>query len=236
MKKTRRDLTEEEKTWARNLKAIYDAERQKRKFTQEEAGYAMDMTQGAISHFTNGTTPLNTDAIIKFARFLKCRPRDIAPSIGICFNDEFKDELANIEMAPETRGRVPLIGWTAAGGWCEAVDPYQPGDAERWLNCPVSHGPHTYALKVKGDSMTSPYPWQKTYPEGTIIFVDPDRTVTNGCRVIAKLPDCNNVTFKEYREDGGKFFLKPINPQYPTQEIVPGTKICGVVIGKFEDE
>ena len=78
--------------------------------------------------------------------------------------------------------------------------------------------------------MTSPFPGQKSYPEGSLIYVDPEKQATNGCRVIAKLIDSNEVTFKEFREDGGKKYLRPINPQYPMQEMTDGAHICGVII------
>lgn len=145
-------------------------------------------------------------------------------------------EKSNILSIIETFGKVPLISWVRAGGWCEAIDNYAVGDAEDWLPCPVAHGTRTYALRVRGDSMTAPYPGQRSYPEGTLIYVDADRQVTNGCRVIAKLPNSNEATFKEYREEDGKRYLKPLNPQYPTQEITQETHICGVVIGQFMAE
>ena len=125
---------------------------------------------------------------------------------------------------------VPLISWVQAGAWCEAVEVYEISDAEDWLPCPVPHSRHTYILTVKGDSMTSPFPGQKSYPEGSLIYVDPEKQATNGCRVIAKLIDSNEVTFKEFREDGGKKYLRPINPQYPMQEMTDGAHICGVII------
>lgn len=80
--------------------------------------------------------------------------------------------------------------------------------------------------------MTSPYPGQRSYPEGTIIFVDPNKPHTNGCRLIAKLND--EVTFKTYAEDMGRMFLRPINPSYPTMDITDmDVSFCGVVLGAY---
>jgi len=134
------------------------------------------------------------------------------------------------------RGYVPLVSWVQAGEWCESIESYSHRDAEEWLPCPVAHGKRTYALRVVGDSMTAQYPCAKSYPEGTIIFIDPDKQITNGCRVVAKLPHSNDATFKEYREDGGKRYLKPLNPQYSMQEIDDDTQLCGVIIGQFLSE
>lgn len=133
-------------------------------------------------------------------------------------------------------GRVPLVSWVQAGAFCEAIDLFQPGDAEEWMYCPANHGPNTFALRVQGDSMVSPYPTEKSYPAGTIIFVDPDRAVTNGAKVVARVPETNEVTFKKYSEDAGRVYLVPLNPTYRTIEITKEMHICGVVIGSFTEE
>ena len=47
----------------------------------------------------------------------------------------------------------PLISWVQAGSFHDVADPFQPGDADEWLPCPVAHGPQTYAVRVRGESM-----------------------------------------------------------------------------------
>jgi SOS-response transcriptional repressor LexA len=142
----------------------------------------------------------------------------------------------NVSPGPELKCDYPLISWVQAGTFCGVVDLYQPGDAERFVSSTKIHGPHTYVLRVEGDSMVSPFPGQRTYLPGCLIFVDPDRSVTNGCRVIAKLPAEDAATFKVYAEDGGKRYLKPLNPQYPTIEMTPDIQICGVVVSMTLEE
>lgn len=143
---------------------------------------------------------------------------------------------SNLSPAPRASGRVPLISWVQAGSLAEAIDLYAPGEAEAWLPCPQGHGLHTFALRVQGDSMTNPYPGQRSYPEGTLIYVDPDAPADNGRRVVAKLTDTDEVTFKVYVEDAGRKYLKPLNPQYPTIELHNGFEIVGVVIGSYLPE
>jgi SOS-response transcriptional repressor LexA len=144
--------------------------------------------------------------------------------------------LANARIISPIGHTIPLISWVKAGLFCEAVDLFEPGAAEEWLPAPKKYGPHAYALRIEGDSMVSPFPHARSYPPGYIIFVDPDRAVVNGSRVIAKLPDTNEATFKIYSEDGGKRFLKPINPQYPIIEMTEGMILCGVVVGGMWEE
>lgn len=137
----------------------------------------------------------------------------------------------NTSTGPDIKERqIPLISWVQAGTFCSSPDLLEPGDAEMWLPSHKIHGKHTYALRVKGTSMIAPYPGQRSYPEGTIIYVDPDKTLTNGCRVVARIHDNEEATFKEYVEDAGKRYLRPLNPQFPTIEMTEDMHICGVVV------
>ncbi len=129
--------------------------------------------------------------------------------------------------------KVPLISWVAAGTWSEAIDLYEVGDAEVWMPCPDPIGPRGFALRVEGDSMTSPYPGSETYPHGTIIYVDPDLAHKSGDPVIAKLPSSNSATFKIFIEDAGQLYLKPLNPQHPMIPITEETHIVAVLVGAY---
>lgn len=140
----------------------------------------------------------------------------------------------NVEAQTAPAGCVPLISWVNAGAWCESPDNYAPGDAEEWMPKPKNAGPRTFALRVINDSMTSPYPGQRSYSDGTIIYIDPDRAVTNGARVVARAG--GEYTFKTYIEDAGRKFLKPINPTYDKIDITEDVDICGVVIGSYFPE
>ena len=211
--------------------------RTEKKLTQAELGNLIGVHKSSVSQWENGLTKkMDGENLVRTAKALGVTPEWLSTGKGEKQIMQTLHEHENYISLSESRNYIPLISWVSAGNWCEAIDNFSPGDAEEWLPCPVTHGEHTYALRVKGDSMTSPYAGQRSYNEGTIIFVDPSRQITNGCRVIAKLPESNEVTFKEYREDGGKYYLKPLNPQYSLQEINADTHICGVVIGQFQSE
>ncbi|MFP5338448.1 MAG: LexA family protein, partial [Gammaproteobacteria bacterium] len=101
------------------------------------------------------------------------------------------------------------------------------------MPCPDPIGPRGFALRVEGDSMTSPYPGSETYPHGTIIYVDPDLAHKSGDPVIAKLPSSNSATFKIFIEDAGQLYLKPLNPQHPMIPITEETHIVAVLVGAY---
>lgn len=165
--------------------------------------------------------------------FKETAARRLEEAIGLPMGYLDAPELDNTSPAPMPRGNVPLISWIRAGNWDQAADPFQPGEAEEWLPCMKAHSPRTYALRVRGDSMTAPY--GKSYPEGSIIFVDPEmRLPANGARIIAKLDGSDEVTFKVFKEEDGRMWLQPLNPSHlPIREPF---RVLGTVIGKWEDE
>lgn len=141
-------------------------------------------------------------------------------------------------VEPITGGQgVPLISWVQAGTWAMLSDPFQPGEAEEWLPCPVRHGPRAYAVKVRGESMHNPE-GKPSYSNGDIIFVDPDREAKHGDRVIVRLDDQAEATFKQLLIEDGRKILKALNPDWHPRyiEINGYATITGVVIGKWVPE
>lgn len=142
--------------------------------------------------------------------------------------------VSNTLPGPDIQGKVPLISWVQAGSWCQAEDPFVPGDAERWMDCPVAHSGQTFALRVRGDSMSAPHGNSRTYPEGCFIFVDPEkRSPNNGDRIIACLDESHEVTFKVYKNEDGRQWLQPLNPTH--EPIRDAFTVLGTVLGKWED-
>lgn len=143
---------------------------------------------------------------------------------------------SNVEPA-EIRGQVPVISWVTAGVWAEVIDIYQPGIADEWLPCMKKHSDRTFALRVKGMSMYNPT-GKHTYSDGDIIFVDPEKEALNGSRVVVRLEDSKEATFKQLVIEGEKKYLMALNPSWPEKfiEINGNATICGVVIGKWTDE
>lgn len=188
---------------------------------------ATGKTPGAVTQWLDGSIKsLKADTAARLEVATGFRAAWLVTGKGV-------KKLGNTEPAPDITGRVPLISWIQAGEWNEASDPLHPGEAERWMPCLSPHSPHTYALRVRGDSMTSPH--GRSYPEGCIIFVDPERkSPSNGDRIVAKLAGTDEVTFKVYKEEDGRIWLHPLNPSH--LPIRDEFKVLGTVIGKWEDE
>lgn len=195
--------------------------------------------QSAVAHLLNESPQtvknwesrgISKAGIIKAAQLIGC-------SVDWLISGTPPMRPSNIEEAPSARSLVPLISWVQAGAWCDVAEvrEHAPSyhDSPTYLPCPAPHSPSTFALRVKGDSMTAPY--GRSYPDGCIIYVDPERrSPVNGDRIVACLDSGDHeVTFKIYKNEDGRQWLAPLNTQHPP--LFERFTVLGTVIGKWED-
>jgi len=194
-------------------------------FTQIQLAEKANSSQASINKIESGLTmrPRNIDT---FAFIMKVSPEWLQFGVG---------GGSNITNAQPIKKMIPVISWVQAGEFCEG-NVLELHDVDEWLPCPVNASDKTFGLRVNGDSMTSPHRGERSYPEGIVIYVDPEAPLSSGRRVIAKSSTSEESTFKTYIEDGGLKYLIPINPQYPTVEMKSNIHICGVIIGAFWPE
>lgn len=131
-------------------------------------------------------------------------------------------------VQPNMSYRYPVISWVAAGAWAEAVEPFPPGFSDRYEISDYNSKGAAFWLEVRGDSMTAPT--GTSIPEGMMILVDTEAEVTSGKLVIAKLAHSGEATFKKLVEDGGRRYLKPLNPEYKMVECGEDCRIIGVAV------
>ena len=123
----------------------------------------------------------------------------------------------------------PLISWAQA---CETVLP-KPSEqriAENILPCPVRCSQGTFILRVEGASM------EPRFYNGDLIFVDPAVVAESGKHVVVKLEDTDEAAFKQLIIEGGRKYLKALNPDWPERitEMSETAIVCGVVVFKGE--
>ncbi len=125
--------------------------------------------------------------------------------------------------------KLPVISFVQAGEWHEAIDNFQPGDAEEWISTTSKLGKRAFALKVVGKSM------EPEFREGEYISIDPDAQVESGDFVIAKNGD-EEATFKQYYKDGSKHLLVPLNEAWgkPMDMTEKEWRIIGRVMEKVK--
>lgn len=207
--------------------------RKELKLSQEALGKIVGVTKGAVSQWeSNPKASLAGENLLGTARALKVSPDWLLTGRGSP-DTASGSGMQNIEPIETPSSAVPLISWVQAGHWTEAVDPYSPGDAVEYLPCPTSHGPHTFALTVRGVSM------EPKFQDGDVIYVDPSVEAINNSLVIVKLVDSGEVTFKQLVVDGEPPFekrrLRALNTDWEPGfiPINGNAEIVGVVIGKW---
>ncbi|ECM3181870.1 helix-turn-helix domain-containing protein [Salmonella enterica subsp. enterica serovar Newport] len=121
--------------------------------------------------------------------------------------------------------RYPKLTWISAGAWNgEDYVPYP----EEWIGSDINAGENGFWLEVRGDSMTSQGDF--SIFEGMDILVNPSKEAHSGKFVVARLKNSGEATLKQYIEDAGQRFLKPLNPRYPLIPINGNCEIVGVVV------
>ena len=205
--------------------------RSEKGLSQKALADAVGMRQPTLSALESGKTQ-GTSLIATFAAKLGVNALWLETGKGPKYPDT-----SNIEPAPDIQGQVPVISWVTAGKWTEVIDIYQPSVADEWLPCIKKHSNRTFALRVKGMSMYNPM-GKHTYSDGDIIFVDPEKEAINGSRIVVRLENSKEATFKQLVIEGEKMYLMALNPSWPDRiiEVKGNATICGVVIGKWTDE
>ena len=206
-------------------KAIRTA-RKARGWTLEELGDRVGIDTGNLSRLERGRQGASQEMLLKICEALGL-PLSSAITAGTM--------RSNIEDADVPAGAVPVLSWVQAGQWTEVMTSFTAVDAEDWVACPVTHGPRTFALRVRGESMLDPH-GRHSFREGDLIYVDPDRRAENGSLVVVQLSGSSESTFKKLIIEGEKRYLRALNPAWPEPIIAINgdATICGVVIFKGE--
>ncbi len=144
------------------------------------------------------------------ARVIGCRPHWIE------FGDGQMVDAPNISptltFCPNNRG-IPIISWVQAGHWREIVDTFPVGGADEYILAHNSHGPHTFAVRIIGNSM------EPEFREHDAVVIDPDIRPSPSDYVVARNHE-EAATFKKYRPRGldasgnEVFELVPLNEDY----------------------
>lgn len=201
-------------------------------FTQPQLAEAAGIDQGSLSRIERGREEPPNEKLDR-----------IAAALGVKVSTLWLEAEGYSDMAaePETTYKaagiryVPLISWVQAGEWAEAVDSFARGTGTDLVPTSVNASPRSYALRVRGPSMTNPT-GARSFPDGTTIIVDPTRPAENGALVIVRLENEDEATFKQLVVEGSQKWLKPLNPQFPVMPLNRPATFCGVVVSIAETE
>lgn len=189
-------------------------------WTLEELANRIGTDTGNLSRLERGQQGARQEMLQKILAELEI-------SIG---NSSEIAEQSNVAPAaqPTRYYRYPVLSWVSAGLWGDALQPYEPGAEDQHELSDYKGKAPCFWLKVSGDSMTAPI--GDSIPDGHLILVDTGMEARPGHLVIAKLESEDKATFKRLVQDGGRMFLKPLNPAYPLIEINGTCRFIGVVV------
>jgi len=193
--------------------------------TQEEVAEKMGITRGAITHYLAGRRIPPLKQFQKLASVLKVDPAwlqfGINPDAATLKRME-KEEKQAIKYYP-----IPVLTWDQAYQGVDASR-IKSRNSQECIDNIFTDNPRWFALRAKGDSMTS-FNGRKSIHDGDIVIVDPDIKPVHGDFVIAVMSKANEATLKQYVIDAGIKYLKPLNIQYPITQFEKGMAIVGVV-------
>ncbi|EFB9975114.1 LexA family transcriptional regulator [Citrobacter sp. Cf039] len=188
------------------------------KTSQKELGKFCGVSDVAVGYWEKDINVPGGESLAKLAKYFNT-------SIDyILYGTEFEGNLIT------KMRRIPVISWVQAGQFteCKAAEVFS--EVDKWVETSLRIGDNSFALEVKGDSMTNPN-GLPTIPEGATVIVDPDAEPLNGKIVVARLDGTNEATVKKLVIDGPQKFLVPLNPRYPNISINGNCLIIGVVKG-----
>ena len=186
--------------------------------SQKELGKFCGVSDVAVGYWEKDVNTPNGESLVKLAKFFNT-------SIDyILYGTEFEGTLIT------KMRRVPVISWVQAGQFTECKTADLFSDVDKWVETSLRIGDSSFALEVKGDSMTNPN-GLPTIPEGATVIVDPDVEPHHGKIVVARIDGTNEATVKKLVIDGPQKFLVPLNPRYPNIPINGNCLIIGVVKG-----
>ena len=212
------------------LNTIFQTKKDRLDLNQRKLSELLDISPAAVNLYLRGVNALNLSFAAQVSNVLGVPISDF--SIRLAREAEDLAGRVNTSEGPELKDKVPLISWVQAGNWQE-INLYEP--VETYYYCPVPHSEQTFALQVRGASMENPHS-RRSFFDGDIIFVDPEKSADHNSLVVVKLDESNEATFKQLIIEGEERYLKALNPAWPEQmiKINGNATICGVVIARLD--
>jgi SOS-response transcriptional repressor LexA len=212
-------------TW---IELVKERMRQRR-LTQEQLAERVDCSQGAINHWLSGRRKPDLDTMNRILKELGEVDLEVVQILRV--NEQsgpyhLKPPPGTPEWAISQAGyRYPLLEWAAAADPKPSIAVYSTG---------VSHvsdyqaaGP-AFWLQVTGESMSASH--GRSVPAGSLILVDPCVQPQAGKLVLVSAPDQQQAVFRELQEEGGRRYLRALNPTWPVMGWEEGWQIKGTVV------
>lgn len=208
-----------------NLRAIV-----KSRFNGKITGLAeaVDRAHSYISRCLTNNETHRKNIGEEFARDIEKRLK--LPPLALDAWGEKDSQASNVAkmLQPVSKpNRYPLIDWEKAKTWSDSSGSFQSDDNKMYLESTEDAGESGFWMAVRGDSMASI--GNPNFPEGSQILVRPGAEIISGKYYLVIL-ESGEQTFKQYVEDAGHKYLRPLNPNYRTIEIDDKCRFIGRII------
>ena len=196
--------------------------RRQLKMTQKDVAEYVGVSASAVTQWENDATVPSSESLLKLASVLQSSPDWLLKGQGEI------DAPSRIN-AGRTKS-VPLISWVQAGAWTDVITEKLTASNTEWIETTARVSDNSFALKVKGASMTSS--GALSIPEGSIVIVDPEVGFVdeaNGRIVVVQVDGSSQATIKKLEIDGPNQYLMPLNPDFKPILVDSSCKLVGVV-------
>ena len=190
------------------------------KTTQNDLGKYCGVSGVAVGYWEKDLNLPNGDALIRLAKYFNTTEAYILYGIP--------SKQANAVVT--TMKRLPILSYVQAGKFTESIPAEIYDEAIDYIETSMKVSPGSFALIVRGDSMTNPA-GMPSIPEGVKVIVDPSEEPVHGKIVVARLDGTSEVTVKKLVFDVPNKYLSPLNPRYDNIPINGNCEIVGVVKG-----
>jgi len=191
-------------------------------WTQLDLSKRTNLSRGRIAQIeTNPLAEVKGDTLVSLAKAFGYSTEQL-------ISDDELGLLAGLKLQPITK-KAPVISWASLRDILEGT--FSMDESYQWVGCPHDISDNAFALEVQNDVMTANN--GRSYPKGTLIFIDQTKQSKTGDRVIAIDKETMESVFREYVVDGGVKYLKPLNTAYPIQKFNDNTHVIGVIVGSY---
>nr|EFE2312812.1 LexA family transcriptional regulator [Escherichia coli] len=178
---------------------------------------ATGASKGSVSQWINGGGTPSARYISSLAKILKVSENWLLNG-GVLNISEYSD----LTLPPVKR--VPLLSLQQAASWSD----YMTNTSG--LSCVQLAGEtsvNTFAVVLESDSMSAAG-GSVSIPNGSTVFVDPDRTAQHGNIVLALPKGTTTPVIRKLEIEGPDILLVPSNPRYPSIMLDDISRILGV--------
>lgn len=200
-----------------------------RRLTQEQLAERIGRSQGALNHWLSGRRSPDLQTMNEVLHELGEVDLEVVQILRV------NEHRSAYGLAPSAAGpewavngpgySYPLLKWDAAAADHPSIARHSTGAMHLSDYC--ARGP-AFWLMVDGESMSAPF--GRSVPAGALILVDPRVEAAAGSLVIVSVPGQQQAVFRELVEEGGRRYLRALNPTWPVIAWEADWCIKGVVV------